>query len=93
MEYANSIVYTDDKTQVVFLKDADIINDMTANTISGNSVLSNGIPSYDLFKKHYILVSNDISGLSDDVEFLKGIETSAVVYSGTLLSASTEEND
>jgi len=93
MEYTNAIVYTNDKTQIVFLKDADIVNDMSANTISGNSVLSNGIPSYDLFRKHYNLVSADISAISDDVEYLKDVEKKAVVYHTTLLSTDTTTNN
>ena len=45
--------YTHDKNQVVFLKDADIISAFNQKNALDEIVLSNGIPSYDLFKKTY----------------------------------------
>ena len=89
MEYENSMKYTNEEEQIVFLKDADIVNDMSAQTISGNAVLSNGIPSYDLFRKYYNNVSTDISAISDDVEYLKTVDKKVLVYNETLLSADT----
>lgn len=40
--------YTNDTEQIVFIKDGDIIATLDGNTLSGNPVLSNGVPSFDL---------------------------------------------
>ena len=40
--------YTNDTEQIVFIKDGDIVATLDGNTLSGNPVLSNGIPSFDL---------------------------------------------
>lgn len=45
--------YTYDKNQIVFLKDADIISAFNEKNVGNEVVLSNGIPSYELFKKTY----------------------------------------
>ena len=40
--------YTDDKNQVVFLKDGDIAVTLEGKSVSGVDILSNGVPSFDL---------------------------------------------
>ena len=40
--------YTDDKDQVVFLKDGDIAVTLAGKSASGAAILSNGVPSFDL---------------------------------------------
>lgn len=40
--------YTNDTEQIVFIKDGDIVATLDGNTLSGNPVLINGVPSFDL---------------------------------------------
>ena len=55
--------YTNLSDQIVFLRDADIIQNLNRTTISNNTVLSNGIPSYDLFLSTYNLLLSNITSV------------------------------
>lgn len=45
--------YTNDKEQIVFLRDADIASSLDGKTISSEAITTNGVPSFDLFKNKY----------------------------------------
>ena len=45
--------YTNDKEQIIFLKDADIAVSLDGKTITSQTITTNGIPSFDLFKDKY----------------------------------------
>jgi len=45
--------YTNDKEQIVFLKDADIARTIDGKTVSSDIIELNGVPSFDLFKEKY----------------------------------------
>ena len=55
--------YTNDKDQIVFLRDADIANSLDGKTISSTNITTNGIPSFDLFKQKY----NELSTYDDNL--------------------------
>jgi len=45
--------YTNENEQIVFLRDADIARTIDGKTISSNTIIANGVPSFDLFKERY----------------------------------------
>ena len=45
--------YTNNTEQIVFLRDADIAKTIDGKTISSQTITSNGIPAFDLFKDTY----------------------------------------
>lgn len=52
--------YTDNKDQIVFLRDADIAASLDGHTTSGREITANGVPSFDLFKdEHDALTAYD----------------------------------
>jgi len=76
--------YTNDKNQIVFLKDADIVSAFNEKNALDEKVLSNGIPSYDLFKTSYDELSSDIRYLSSELSTDIRRSLSAVRYFGTV---------
>lgn len=57
--------YTDNKEQIVFLRDADIATSLDGHTTSGREIAANGIPSFDLFKSERDALTAYAHGLSD----------------------------
>ena len=67
--------YTNDKEQIVFLKDGDIVANLDGTTLSGNQVTANGVASFDLVSELHNqltaaddVLSSNIVGLWADVK-------------------------
>ena len=63
--------YTNDKEQIVFLKDADIARAIDGSTISGDQIAVNGVPAFDLFKERYAELSTYDSNLCTEISNLR----------------------
>ena len=63
--------YTNDKEQIVFLKDADIARTIDGSTISGDQIAVNGVPAFDLFKERYVELSTYDSNLCTEISNLR----------------------
>lgn len=74
--------YTDLSSDIIFLRDADIVQNFDKQTISNNIVLSNGIPSYDLFKEKYDETSSKIEFLSSKISTALRHDLSAMRFFG-----------